>query len=493
MKLTKIIFALVFPLLLLSSCGGDEEAPTPTKRFKIDSVVRFTHHEQNIKIEFSMEDNTTTASLSNTADWIENPIITTGATKCIIAHISENIGAERVATIKLSAPGYATTQIKIKQNSAPAAPANHTLMFYFFGTSLSRYFTTNINDAKLAIESGALGDNNRVIFFRQSSKTEGYIGELCFDKASDKCFESILESNIPINSDIITPEYITTTINRLASLAPAERYGLVLAGHGTAWIARGTAGISKAGVSHPLFVPAVGAEVTRHFGESNVQVNPSELAEGITNSDIALDYILFDACFMSNIETIYELRNSANYIIASPCEIMGRGFPYERTLPFLFKNNGTTTDYDGAAKSYYLYYRDEYTSSSRCGSIAVYDCSEVEALRDATKEVVKSALEEYDVESLQTYEGQPHHYFYDFGEWANVVATNSSALAAFSFQLDKTVIAKYTLSSYYTAYGSYGTRPINVEVYSGVTTSAPSTTLKTHWMETEWYKSIWEL
>ena len=203
--------------------------------------------------------------------------------------------------------------------------------------------------------------------------------------------------------------------------------------------------------------------------------------------------MLFDACFMSNIETIYELRNSANYIIASPCEIMGRGFPYERTLPFLFKDNGNYTDYDGAAKSYYLYYRDEYTSSSRCGSIAVYDCTEVEALRDATKEVVKSAREEYDVESLQTYEGQPHHYFYDFGEWVNVVATDSAALAAFSSQLDKTVVAKYTLNSYYTAYGSYGTRPINVNVYSGVTTSAPSATLNTIWRGTEWYKSIWEL
>lgn len=493
MKFTKIIFALVLPLLLLCSCGGDEERPTPTKRFKIDSVVRFTHHEQDIKIEFSMEDNTTAASVSNTAEWIENPTITNGATKCIIAHISENNGAERVATVKLSAPGYKTTQIKIKQNSVPAAPANHTLMFHFFGTSLSRYFTTNINDTKLAIESGALGDNNRVIFFRQSSKTEGYIAELCFDKGSGKCFESVLESNIPINSDIITPEDITATINRLASLAPAERYGLVLAGHGTAWIQRDAAGISKASLHHPLFVPAEGAEVTRHFGESNVQVNTSELAEGILSSNIELDYILFDACFMSNIETIYELRTTANYIIASPCEIMGRGFPYERTLPFLFKDNGNTTDYDGAAKSYYLYYRDEYTSTSRCGSIAVYDCSQVEALRDATKQVVKSALEEYDTESLQTYEGQSHHYFYDFGQWANVVATDNAALAAFNTQLDKTIIAKYTLDSFYTAYGSYGTRPINVQIYSGVTTSAPSQVLNTHWKETEWYKSIWSL
>ena len=493
MRFTQIFFAFILPLLLLCSCGGEDDPTTSKKNVRVDNLVRYTYHEQNIKIEFSTEGGDVTASVTDNADWIENATVTSGATKCIIAHISENIGSERVATITLSAPGYANAKIKIKQNGTPAAPANHTLMFYFFGTSLNRYFTTNIADAKLAIESGALGNNNRVVYFRQSERNFGYFAELCYDKQSGKCFESIIESNIPIDVSVITPEFISSTINRLASIAPAERYGLVMAGHGTAWIERGSAGISKAGITTPLFAPAVGAEITRHFGESNVQVNPSEIAEGILGSDVAIDYLLFDACFMSNIETIYELRNVANYIIASPCEIMGRGFPYERTLPYLFKNNGTATDYVGAAESYYKYYRDEYTSSSRCGSIAVYDLSEVEALKDATKEIVKSAREEYNTESLQTYEGQPRHYFYDFGEWANVVATDNSALSAFNAQLNKTVIAKFTLDSFYTAFGSYGTRPINLDVYSGVTTSAPSETLNMLWKETAWYNSVWQL
>ena len=255
----------------------------------------------------------------------------------------------------------------------------------------------------------------------------------------------------------------------------------------------GSAGISQLSYSEPLFAPTYGAETTRAFGESSVQVNPGEIAEGINNSSIDIDYIIFDACFMSNIETIYELRNSANYIIASPCEIMGRGFPYERTLPHLFIDNGATTNYVAAAESYYLYYRDEYNSPSRCGSVALYDCSEIEALRDATREVVKSAISDYDTSSLQTYEGKNPHYFFDFGEWANTVATDSAALEAFNTQLANTVIVKYTLSSFYSAYGTIGTYPINMEVYSGVTTSAPSQKLRDIWMETEWYKSVWQL
>ena len=106
---------------------------------------------------------------------------------------------------------------------------------------------------------------------------------------------------------------------------------MVMAGHGQGWITRemlnGASGISTLNYTASLFVPAVGAEVTRAFGESNVQVNPGEIAEGINNSIVDIDYILFDACFMSNIETIYELRNSANYIIASPCAHMESPYP----------------------------------------------------------------------------------------------------------------------------------------------------------------------
>ena len=189
---------------------------------------------------------------------------------------------------------------------------------------------------------------------------------------------------------------------------------------------------------------------------------------------------------MSNIEAVYDLRNSAKYIIASPCEIMGKGFPYHRTLPHLF---GESYNLRSAAESYYLFYRDEYNSSARCGSVALYDCAEVEALAEATKLVMQSANLDIDTSTLQTYEGQAVHHFYDFGEWVRSVATDPEALKAFDEQLNRTVIAKFTLPTFYSAYGSYGTYDINEEVYSGVTTSAPSEAYPVEWKESNWYKA----
>ena len=497
MKLIFRLFTCISALTLLGACDLKPEAPL--KEFRIEGVAQCSHNSPQAVIKFSFDETDSNTKIRCSAvdnvDWITE--LDTSNSGEIIVHIEENSGETRTATITLSAAGYKSAKIEFKQYGAPTEVASHTLMFYFFGRSLDRYFKGNIEDAIKAIESGILGVNNRVILFRQEDKSTAYIAELLYDIESGKCSENIMETGITIEGNPIKPEFITKVIDKMASIAPAERYGLVMAGHGQAWLTRemlnGSTGISTYSLTAPLFVPAEGAEVTRAFGESNVQVNPGEIAEGINNSIADIDYILFDACFMSNIESIYELRNSANYIIASPCEIMGKGFPYERALPYLFINEGANSDYAAAAESYYLYYRDSYNSASRCGSVAVYDCSEIEALKDATKEVVKSAKELENSSSLQTYDGQNPHYFYDFGEWVNAIGTDREAVNRFNNQLEKTIIAKYTLDSFYSAYGSYGTYPIDINVYSGVTTSAPSTKLNTYWMQTEWYKSVWEL
>lgn len=495
MRFTQIFSVFTTTILLLCSCEH-WKTTVYLDLIYVNSEARCTYHEQNVEIKFNRAiTEQIEISAKENVSWITN--ITTNNKDSIIISVTENSGNERTGSIVLTAPGYYNKTIKLTQNGAPKQAATHTLMYYFFGTSLGRYFNENIADAKLAISKDILGDNNRVIYFRQKSEKEAYIAEICYDRDKHTCYESIIENNIIIEGNPISDEYITGVINKMAAAAPAERYGLVMAGHGYAWLSREAvmAGndISQLSLSHPLFIPAEGAEITRALGEKNVLVSPSVIAQGICNSYADIDYIIFDACMMANIENIYELRNTANYIIASPCEIMGRGFPYERTLPHLFRENGTSTDYDAAAKSYYLYYRDEYNKNERSGSIALFDCSEIEALRDATIEIVKSARIEYDSNALQTYEGQKHHYFYDFGQWANTVATDEVALQNFNTQLNNTVIAKYSLDTFYSAYGSFGIHDIDLEVYSGVTTSAPSDILNKLWKSTEWYKDVWQL
>ena len=487
---------LLLSLLLVVSC--ERNNGTIYNITLSEDNYSCSYDRQTLNVEYRLMGSIQSdVEVSTSAEWIlgvdSSQQSTDGETGVIKLDIAVNEGAERSAKVTIRAKGYVSTSFTITQIAAPS-DTSHTLMFYFFGTSLNRYFKTNIEDAKAAISKGVLGENNRVIYLMQDGRNTARICEICYDPTNKVCIDREIEM-INIEGELITTEAIGDNIAKMAEYAEADRYGIVFASHGQGWIPRevlnGSGGISALGMMG-VWQQAAGAETTRAFGENNVQVNPDELAEGIAMSGVELDYILFDACFMANIETIYDLRNSANYIIASPCEIMGKGFPYHRTLPYLFAAGGATSDIKGAAESYYKFYKDEYTSSSRCGSVAVFKCSEIERLTDATRAVVVSAKTEYDADVLQTYEGQAVHQFYDFGEWVNTIATDDTALEAFNNQLSETIIAKYSLDHFYSAYGSYGTYPINLEVYSGVTTSAPSKAYPDYWRKTNWYKAVWE-
>lgn len=485
------ILSLLSLIILLGSCNRET---TIIYNIGVKDKASCTYNDQNVKITFRLQeevladDAMPTVTISND-EWAE---VVETTRESVTIHVSANNGSNRSLIVTIKASGHQKANVTLLQYGTPPAEANHTLMYLFLGTSLNRYFKANLNDAATAIETGILGNNNRVVFFRQESAAKGYIGELCY--IGNECVEQRLEEiNIP--NSCVTPELVSQYIASMAEYAPAKRYGLICAGHGQAWlpceVVNNEKDISKSGVGDHPWVQAAGAETTRAFGEKSAQLNITELASAIEGSGVELDYLLFDACFMSNIETVYDLRNSANYIIASPCEIMGKGFPYERTLPHLFADEGNTTDYVKAAESYYLYYRDEYTNSSRCGSIAVYDCAEMMVLAEATKSVVASATNDYSTSKLQTYEGKKVHEFYDFGQWVNTIATDDRALADFNNQLNRTVIAKYTLDSFYSAYGTYGTYKIDTNVYSGVTTSAPSEAYPNAWHKTNWYNYVW--
>lgn len=485
------IFSVLTVACMLLGC---EKEPKVIYNFSVTTQYGCGFHAHTFDIQYSVSGSSTKdLDISATADdaWITN--IDYSAPNLLRISVAENDGEQRSTIIRLNAPGIHEAHITITQMAAPMSGSSHTLMFYFFGTSLSRYFGYNIDDASTAISNGALGRGGRVLFLRQEDKTSGYIGELYRNDIDGECVERRI-ADIVIDATRPLEESIAENIAFMAELAPADSYGMVLAGHGQGWITCEAldSGSSIFSVGKDPWMPNIGAEMTRAFGENNVRVDIEQIATAIERSNVDFDYLLFDACFMSNIESLYDLRHSADYIIASPCEIMGRGFPYHRTLPHLFAGNDLVTNMCNAAESYNTYYREEYVGSSRCGSVAVIDCSEIEALAAATKDVVATAREEYDTSTLQFYEGHSRHTFFDFGAWCRLVATDGDALARFEEQMARTVITKYTLPSFYSALGHSGTYPIDEERYTGITTSAPCDTYPEYWRNTSWHGAVWE-
>jgi hypothetical protein len=70
----------------------------------------------------------------------------------------------------------------------------------------------------------------------------------------------------------------------------------------------------------------------------------------------ALLYIsLMDACLMGSVEVAYELRNKADFIIASPTEVIYMGYPYDRIIPELTRKQ---PDLKKVASDYFNFYNE---------------------------------------------------------------------------------------------------------------------------------------
>ena len=146
--------------------------------------------------------------------------------------------------------------------------------------------------------------------------------------------------------------------------------GVVFWSHGDGWLPQGT------------YIPKnkddSSGVVTKSFGIDFVpkasSIDIKELAKALENN--YFDFLLFDACLMSSIEVLYQFRNTADYIIASPTDISSFGFPYQYVVPLFFEEK---LNVGKIAKTYFDYYNKK-SGPLRSASIAAIKMDEIENL-----------------------------------------------------------------------------------------------------------------
>lgn len=379
------------------------------------------------------------------------------------------------------------TSIEVKQRSGKAP---QTIIIHFIGTALQHYYNRNIEEMLKALNLNIQGDS-QVILLTSDTPYYGTLYELRYDPILGKAVKEKIK-NIGLN-----PYSTTTFENNLRdalNFAPAEKYALVIGSHGLGWVPKQSSSrsariLSQMGINiDDLWKRNEDAEMTRHLGDGEgLRYNVEEIAEAISANNIKLDYILFDACFMGNIESVYALRNSADYIIGSPCEVMGYGFPYARIMQYMFQNGGTGYNLNKVCSEYVNYYKNDAVTPSAC--VAMTKTSELEALATAMKAVNAAGIKPtFSLGNVQYYEGQDPHSFYDLGDMVEQSCADATAAANFKKQLDKTVTSRYHTDIFYSAYGSNGTYYHDINYYSGISTSAMVDHYSYDWSQTEWYK-----
>ena len=369
-----------------------------------------------------------------------------------------------------------------------------TLIVYMVGTDLSWAYSTNANDIKEAIGKNIKG-RSRLFIVRHSDKHTLRAVEIEYTDGKAKETE-FATYNLPTTMDSSTLGYIFSDIT---SRAEAQSYGIIIGSHGWGWVPFADYDIidNNGGnkyISHRRQMELLPREyITRFLGEKTTPSNTFDietLSDALSATGKKFDYILFDACFMSNVETAYELRDNSKYILASLCEIMGYGFPYQKVMPLLLQNGGRSYDLGATAQCFNEHYKAiGERGGLHSGSVAVINCAALDGLAEKMRSVNRAIDENLDINKLQNYDGGTNHIFFDLGDYVNQACTDEQSKTAFMQQLESCVVTKYTLDKFWSGYTNPNYYPVNREVFSGLTTSAPSRLCRESYAKTAWYKA----
>lgn len=160
----------------------------------------------------------------------------------------------------------------------------------------------------------------------------------------------------------------------------ADSYGLVLWSHGNGWLPAKNVRDTRS------IIVDNGNNTNSNSGpEMNISALKEVLLEVFGNRK--LDFILFDACFMQSVEVAYELRNTAQWLVATPAEMPGTGSPYDKLIKPIF---ASTVDIEGIVDTYY----NEYVDNSDYKGIVIsaVKTSELDAFAQISAPLIQQYL-----------------------------------------------------------------------------------------------------
>ena len=366
--------------------------------------------------------------------------------------------------------------------------AQTLLMYMPWSNDLTSYFKINIADMEDAIAEGILKNERVLVFFATTAK-QASLFELVYNAADGSCERKTLKEYT--DHPCTTAEGIASILNDVKTFAPATTYSMTIGGHGLGWIpVQETKALypqaSTSTSSAPIYHwDAKETYMTRYFGGKNsaYQTNISTLAQAITNVGITMEYILFDDCYMSNVEVAYDLRHVTRHLIASTSEVMAYGMPYKDMARHLLGN----ISYEDISQTFYDFYMNY---SMPCGTIATTVTAELDSLATLMQEI--NANHTWDTKknySLQYLDGYSPHIFYDLSDYTTALCTDSLLLTRFHEQLERVAPANSHAHTP-TFYSMYTGRQTTIKTFCGLTISDPSThNLASPKTETNWYKA----
>ena len=347
------------------------------------------------------------------------------------------------------------------------------------------YLTENVESVCTAIEGMKGMTDYRLMLFISESYNKSKLYEITYNESRAKCEKKLVKEYS--GHEYTAVKGLTDILNEVKNHATAQHYAMVLGCHGTGWTfkdswhrypnyAKETSPSlgegSGEGIPYQNYDGVITPMHTRFFGSvsdiSTFSTDIPTLAQAIANAGMKMEYILFDDCYMANVEVAYELRNVTDFLLASTSEVMAVGVPYYSMWASLAS---VTPGYVDAVSAFDRFYRDYVMPY---GTFSAIDCRQMDELATAMREInSKYKLSDEALHSIQVLDGFYDPIFYDMGDYLEKLCTGLVDYSYIVTLMESTVCSKCSTAQIYSFLYNSPT-VIDVNTFSGITISDPS-------------------
>lgn len=255
------------------------------------------------------------------------------------------------------------------------------------------------------------------------------------------------------NQNSANSDVLKSVLNKINAIFPAREYGLILWSHATGWLPQGyyNSTLNATYFADPYF------HLVKSFGEDRGE--EMEIKELKSALQFKLSFLIFDCCLMGGIETIYELKDKADYIIASPTEILAYGFPYREIMLPLFLPK---PDLEETCRLFYNYYNAQ-SGVHQSATISLIKTDQLKQLANVSRDIFNShrdKIQSLDMDRIQPYFRMNKRWFWDIEDLIREISTPTE-LTLFKQAMDKVVIGKWYTPKFI---------DLDIERYSGIST-----------------------
>ncbi len=163
-----------------------------------------------------------------------------------------------------------------------------------------------------------------------------------------------------VSLDMSSPYVLESALSFMKELYPANHYGLVIWGHGTGW-----RGEDSELYEENLF------KGFAYDDSSQTYMTLKQLGNALERNENGskLDFLAFDTCFASELEVLYELKDSAEYIVGSEGLLLYSGWNYQKLFDYF--QDTTDKSAENLCQCAVQQFSEQFKSSQRASIAAV--------------------------------------------------------------------------------------------------------------------------